>query len=86
MATRAKHTGALAQLDVRLERTIRVQRVGRLVGDHAQGERAAEAVTQTTASGKVLDGLAAQLKAKIVNLSRPGNLHGVSISIQVPRF
>ena len=36
---------------------------GRVEVIHAQAERAAEAVTQTTASGKVLDGLAAQLKA-----------------------
>ena len=33
---------------------------GRVEVIHAQAERAAEAVTQTTASGKVLDGLAAQ--------------------------
>ncbi|MEC4166057.1 methyl-accepting chemotaxis protein [Pseudomonas sp. MS-1(2024)] len=38
---------------------------GRVEVIHAQAERAAEAVTQTTASGKVLDGLAAQLKASL---------------------
>ena len=38
---------------------------GRVEVIHAQTERAAEAVTQTTASGKVLDGLAAQLKASL---------------------
>ncbi|WDG48925.1 methyl-accepting chemotaxis protein [Pseudomonas chlororaphis] len=32
---------------------------------HAQAERAAQAVVETTASGKVLDGLAAQLKASL---------------------
>ncbi|MES2870353.1 MAG: methyl-accepting chemotaxis protein [Pseudomonadota bacterium] len=38
---------------------------GRVEVIHAQAERAAQAVTQTTASGKVLDGLAAQLKASL---------------------
>ena len=38
---------------------------GRVEVIHAQAERAAEAVTQTTASGKVRDGLAAQLKASL---------------------
>ncbi len=36
---------------------------GRVEVIHAQAERAAQAVVETTASGKVLDGLAAQLKA-----------------------
>jgi methyl-accepting chemotaxis protein len=38
---------------------------GRVEVIHAQAERAAEAVTQTTASGKVLDSLAEQLKASL---------------------
>ncbi|KMN24885.1 chemotaxis protein [Pseudomonas helleri] len=38
---------------------------GRVEVIHAQAERAAEAVTQTTASGKVLDSLAGQLKASL---------------------
>nr|WP_249671801.1 methyl-accepting chemotaxis protein [Pseudomonas syringae] len=38
---------------------------GRVEVIHAQAERAAKAVVETTASGKVLDGLAAQLKASL---------------------
>ena len=38
---------------------------GRVEVIHAQAERAAQAVVETTASGKVLDGLAAQLKASL---------------------
>ena len=38
---------------------------GRVEIIHAQAERAAQAVVETTASGKVLDGLAAQLKASL---------------------
>ncbi|RMT42540.1 Methyl-accepting chemotaxis protein [Pseudomonas amygdali pv. myricae] len=38
---------------------------GRVEVIHAQAERAAEAVVETTASGKVLSGLAAQLKASL---------------------
>ena len=38
---------------------------GRVQTIHAQAEKAAQAVEQTTASGKVLDGLAAQLKASL---------------------
>jgi methyl-accepting chemotaxis protein len=38
---------------------------GRVETIHAQAERAAQAVVETTASGKVLDGLAAQLKASL---------------------
>ena len=38
---------------------------GRVEVIHAQAERAAEAVTQTTASGKVLDSLAEQLRASL---------------------
>ena len=38
---------------------------GRVEVIHAQAERAAKAVMETTASGKVLDGLAAQLKASL---------------------
>lgn len=38
---------------------------GRVEVIHAQAERAAEAVTQTTASGKVLDSLAEQLKVSL---------------------
>ena len=38
---------------------------GRVENIHAQAERAAEVVMQTTASSKVLDGLAAQLKASL---------------------
>ena len=38
---------------------------GRVEIIHAQAERAAQAVNETTASGKVLDGLAAQLKASL---------------------
>lgn len=38
---------------------------GRVEVIHAQAERAARAVMETTASGKVLDGLAAQLKASL---------------------
>ncbi|EJM71890.1 methyl-accepting chemotaxis protein [Pseudomonas sp. GM49] len=38
---------------------------GRVQTIHAQAERAAQAVVETTASGKVLDGLAAQLKASL---------------------
>ncbi|WP_371911750.1 methyl-accepting chemotaxis protein [Pseudomonas sp. ok272] len=38
---------------------------GRVETIHAQAEKAAQAVVQTTASGKVLDGLAAQLKASL---------------------
>lgn len=38
---------------------------GRVEVIHAQSERAAQAVNETTASGKVLDGLAAQLKASL---------------------
>ncbi|MFJ4141699.1 methyl-accepting chemotaxis protein [Pseudomonas sp. NPDC089734] len=38
---------------------------GRVEVIHAQAERAARAVVETTASGKVLDGLAAQLKASL---------------------
>ena len=38
---------------------------GRVEVIHAQAERAAEAVTQTTASGKLLDSLAGQLKASL---------------------
>ena len=38
---------------------------GRVEVIHAQAERAAQAVNETTASGQVLDGLAAQLKASL---------------------
>ncbi|PUA42836.1 MULTISPECIES: methyl-accepting chemotaxis protein [Pseudomonas] len=38
---------------------------GRVETIHAQAERAAQAVVETTASGKVLDSLAAQLKASL---------------------
>ncbi|AFY17666.1 methyl-accepting chemotaxis protein [Pseudomonas sp. UW4] len=38
---------------------------GRVQTIHAQAEKAAQAVVETTASGKVLDGLAAQLKASL---------------------
>ena len=38
---------------------------GRVENIHAQAERAAQVVMQTTASSKVLDGLAAQLKASL---------------------
>lgn len=38
---------------------------GRVEVIHAQAERAAKAVSETTASGKVLNGLAAQLKASL---------------------
>nr|WP_189673749.1 methyl-accepting chemotaxis protein [Pseudomonas khorasanensis] len=38
---------------------------GRVETIHAQAEKAAQAVVETTASGKVLDGLAAQLKASL---------------------
>ena len=38
---------------------------GRVEVIHAQTERAAQAVNETTASGRVLDGLAAQLKASL---------------------
>ncbi len=38
---------------------------GRVETIHAQAEQAAQAVIETTASGKVLDGLAAQLKASL---------------------
>lgn len=38
---------------------------GRVEVIHAQAQRAAQAVVETTASGKVLDGLAAQLKASL---------------------
>ena len=38
---------------------------GRVQVIHAQTERAAQAVNETTASGRVLDGLAAQLKASL---------------------
>lgn len=38
---------------------------GRVEVIHAQAEKAAQAVVETTASGKVLDGLAAQLKASL---------------------
>jgi methyl-accepting chemotaxis protein len=38
---------------------------GRVETIHAQAERAAQAVVETTASGKVLDNLAAQLKASL---------------------
>ena len=38
---------------------------GRVEVIHAQAQRAAQAVIETTASGKVLDGLAAQLKASL---------------------
>ncbi|KTC01766.1 MULTISPECIES: methyl-accepting chemotaxis protein [Pseudomonas syringae group] len=38
---------------------------GRVEVIHAQAERAAKAVVETTASGKMLDGLAAQLKASL---------------------
>src|SRR5471032_2107088 len=38
---------------------------GRVGTIHAQAEKAAQAVVETTASGKVLDGLAAQLKASL---------------------
>lgn len=38
---------------------------GRVEVIHAQAERAAEAVVETAASGKVLSGLAAQLKASL---------------------
>ncbi|WNW13127.1 methyl-accepting chemotaxis protein [Pseudomonas sp. DTU_2021_1001937_2_SI_NGA_ILE_001] len=38
---------------------------GRVEVIHAQAERAAQAVSETTASGKVLNGLAAQLKASL---------------------
>ncbi|WP_085640599.1 MULTISPECIES: methyl-accepting chemotaxis protein [unclassified Pseudomonas] len=38
---------------------------GRVETIHAQAEKAAQAVQETTASGKVLDGLAAQLKASL---------------------
>ena len=38
---------------------------GRVETIHAQAEKAAKAVVETTASGKVLDGLAAQLKASL---------------------
>ncbi|MNG23815.1 hypothetical protein D3C84_1084670 [compost metagenome] len=38
---------------------------GRVQTIHAQAERAAEVVMQTTASSKVLDDLAAQLKASL---------------------
>nr|WP_290447214.1 MULTISPECIES: methyl-accepting chemotaxis protein [unclassified Pseudomonas] len=38
---------------------------GRVEVIHAQAERAAQAVSETTASGKVLSGLAAQLKASL---------------------
>ncbi|KPC35586.1 Methyl-accepting chemotaxis protein [Pseudomonas syringae pv. cilantro] len=38
---------------------------GRVEVIHAQAEKAAKAVVETTASGKVLDGLAAQLKASL---------------------
>jgi methyl-accepting chemotaxis protein len=38
---------------------------GRVETIHAQAEKAARAVVETTASGKVLDGLAAQLKASL---------------------
>ncbi|KPW88545.1 methyl-accepting chemotaxis protein [Pseudomonas syringae pv. coryli] len=38
---------------------------GRVEVIHAQAERTAKAVVETTASGKVLDGLAAQLKASL---------------------
>jgi methyl-accepting chemotaxis protein len=38
---------------------------GRVQTIHAQAERAAQAVVETTASGKVLDSLAAQLKASL---------------------
>ncbi|WP_458373533.1 methyl-accepting chemotaxis protein [Pseudomonas laurylsulfatiphila] len=38
---------------------------GRVQTIHAQAEKAAQAVVETTANGKVLDGLAAQLKASL---------------------
>ncbi|NVL26271.1 methyl-accepting chemotaxis protein, partial [Pseudomonas syringae pv. actinidiae] len=38
---------------------------GRVEVIHAQAEKAAKAVVETTASGKVLNGLAAQLKASL---------------------
>ncbi|RML53024.1 Methyl-accepting chemotaxis protein, partial [Pseudomonas syringae pv. maculicola] len=38
---------------------------GRVEVIHAQAEKAAKAVVETTASGKVLNGLAAQLEASL---------------------
>jgi hypothetical protein len=60
----------MMQLDVSrdfggsLERAAQAVR-GRVETIHVQAEKAAQAVVETTASGKVLDNLAAQLKASL---------------------